>query len=109
MGDALLFALIILFTVLSFRNGVSGESILITADGKEYLYPADEERTVSVEGPLGITEIEIRGGTARITDSPCPQKTCMTKSIGNTVTCLPNRVMIVNPEKEREEADTVAY
>ena len=108
-GDTIIIALLIILSVLSFRTIKSGESISISADGREFIYPADEDRTVQAEGPLGITTIEIKNGEAHITDSPCPNKTCMKQSIGNTITCLPNRIVIVNPEKTVREVDTVAY
>jgi hypothetical protein len=64
----------------------------------EWIYPLSIDRDVSVAGPLGDTRIEIRGKSARIVDSPCPNKTCIASGAiakpGQWLACLPNRVFV---------------
>lgn len=59
---------------------------------------ADVERTIAVQGPLGVTRIEIRGGSARVISSPCPDKICVRMGwlsrVGEYAACLPNRVVM---------------
>ncbi|MBC8285024.1 MAG: NusG domain II-containing protein [Nitrospinae bacterium] len=40
-------------------------------------YSLSKDRITQVEGPLGLTEIEIRDGKARILRSPCKLKVCI--------------------------------
>lgn len=103
---ALIFIVLIAFSFSSFSGGE--DEVLIEADGKEYRYPLSEERTVSVLGPLGQTVIEIKDGDVRIIDSPCPNKTCLDTRMGNTICCLPNRVL-VTLEASDSEVDAYAY
>jgi len=59
---------------------------------------ADVERTIAVQGPLGVTRIEIRGSSARVVSSPCPDKICVRMGwlsrVGEYAACLPNRVVM---------------
>ena len=41
-----------------------------------------------------LEDIEIKDGRVRITDSPCPNKTCISQGWHNPLVCLPNKVMI---------------
>lgn len=63
-----------------------------------FLYPLAEDRTLQVKGPLGLTEVQIRGGAVWVEDSPCTNKVCIAmghiSSSGQYVACLPNRVFV---------------
>lgn len=79
----------------------SGDKILFVA-------PLDQTRTVALEGPLGITELEIRDGSVKVLDSPCPNKTCIrmgeARHSGDLIACVPNRLIIrIEGEKSEEE------
>jgi hypothetical protein len=73
------------------------QTVLIDAEGKPaYTLPLIEDRTVSVDGPAGITVVEIRGKMARIIDSPCQNKLCIQQGwiASGALVCLPNRVVV---------------
>ena len=59
---------------------------------------ADVERTIAVQGPLGVTRIEICGNSARVVSSPCPDKICVRMGwlsrVGEYAACIPNRVVV---------------
>ncbi len=102
-GDKFLIALLLLLNLISFPLIVSfhtkGKTLLIEIDNKElYRLPLSTERIIHVKGRLGITEIEISDGRARITKSPCPNKICIRMGWINfsngTSVCVPNRVVI---------------
>ena len=103
---AVLFIILILISSL-FLSG-AGDEVLINANSKEYRYPLSDDRIIRVEGPLGETTIEIKDMKARITDSPCPNKTCLYTRMGNTICCLPNRVLLTFSESS-DGVDTYAY
>ena len=80
-------------------------SVCLKSDTGEWVFPADACETVNVTGPLGVTVIEISGGSAHITASPCINQTCVTggvvRSPGQWLACLPNRVMLyITPSSE---------
>lgn len=103
---AILFTAIILLSFKAFP--AKGDEIIINADGREYRYPLSDDRIIRVEGTLGETTIEIKDMKARITDSPCPNKTCLYTRMGNTICCLPNRVLLTFSESS-DGVDTYAY
>ena len=73
-------------------------------------YSLDEDRSVTVTGPVGETVVEISGGRARIVSSDCPTQSCTHGSIERcpqTLVCLPNEV-VVTVEGEGQ-ADAIAY
>jgi len=78
-------------------------------DGKPvYILPIDKNNTVSVEGPLGKTQIEIKDHRVRVTESPCKNKLCIRQGWTHhgTIICLPNRI-IVTIEDESPQNGTV--
>ena len=74
--------------------GQKGSRVVVNAAGVKYEYSAELDGTYSVPGELGPTTFEIKGGRVRITDSPCPNKTCISQGWNNPLVCLPNKVMI---------------
>ncbi|MDA8410492.1 MAG: NusG domain II-containing protein [Treponema sp.] len=95
--------------------GRSGDRLVVRIDGQsgQWEYPLDQDREVRVPGPLGITVVDIAGGRAAITDSPCPNKTCvLAGSIsrgGQWVACLPNKVFVRLVGGDGEGFDAAAY
>ena len=74
--------------------GKKGSRVVVKAAGVKYEYSASQNGTYSVPGELGPTTFEIKDGRVRITDSPCPNKTCISQGWHNPLVCLPNKVMI---------------
>ncbi len=71
----------------------------IKSFSREWILPLDGgERIIHVEGPLGVTEVEIDKSTVRIVKSPCKNKICVRSGAisrpGQWVACLPNRVIV---------------
>jgi len=86
-----------------------GHTVVIALDNKPmYLLPLDKDRTVSVEGPIGKTTIEIRNSRVRVLDSPCKNKLCVRQGWieRGALVCLPNRVA-VTIDNGKETGNTV--
>lgn len=70
----------------------------IESRGTEWVYPIDEDRSVTVPGPHGDTVVEVKDGMVRFKESPCPDHVCMLrgwmKNAGEWEACLPNEVMV---------------
>lgn len=68
------------------------------ASGSDFEVPAWTQQELRIDGPLGITRIEIDNGRARVVASPCEQKICILagwlEHTGETAACVPNRVAI---------------
>jgi hypothetical protein len=94
--------------------GGQGRAIVeVRGPSGQWVFPVDSRQSLEVEGPLGITTVEIAGGSARVVDSPCPEKICVkTGAIsrpGQAIACLPNRVIVVIRGAERDEIDAFSF
>ena len=94
--DILIIILVAVAGIFLTVRGLSqkGSRVVVNAVGVKYEYSAELDGTYSVPGELGPTTFEIKGGRVRITDSPCPNKTCISQGWHNPLVCLPNKVMI---------------
>ncbi|MEW6552760.1 MAG: NusG domain II-containing protein [Actinomycetota bacterium] len=105
-GDVILVLAVIALSVFLIAQGVAGAGtgsrleIRVTAGGKEVLTrPLDGGPVrLTVEGFSGESYLEVADGRARMVDSACPDKLCVKtgwiSSPGESIVCLPNRVVI---------------
>jgi hypothetical protein len=101
LADAVLFSLLMLASLsgmfLIHQVVSQGQTVRIEMDGKPvYILPIDSNKAVSVEGPLGKTQVEIKDHKVRITESPCNNKLCIHQgwTQQGTIICLPNRIIV---------------
>ncbi len=95
--------------VVLFASALAGAAWAATAPGGErivaesagrivFTAPLGADRTFSLQGPLGETIVALRGGAARILDSPCVHKVCMGMGevgrSGDLLACVPNRIIL---------------
>ena len=111
--------LILLIVALGFGLGYSiyqnkttiNPEAIITVDGKEYgRFPLDESRTLRIETENGgYNVIVIADGAVDITEASCPDHICVDhrKATKNkdTITCLPNAVIITVENGEESDVD----
>jgi hypothetical protein len=83
---------------VSVYAGAAPASIVVTSGAGEWIYPLSEDRTIQVEGLIGVTVVSIENGKARIMESPCENKTCIASPpvmrTGDWSACLPNGVFV---------------
>jgi len=96
-------------------SGVN-ETGLVNVRGEKglWVFPVDSYESITVSGPLGDTVVEIAGGAARITSSPCLNQTCVISGSihvqGQWIACLPNRVMMYIDEGGKDsDVDASAW
>lgn len=100
----IILAAVILLTVFIYI-GVSaftakdGAEVLVTVDGKEYgVYSLNTDATVEVNTNLGHNTIRISGGKVTVSNADCPDGYCVSHiavaNVGETIVCLPHRVII---------------
>ncbi len=110
---ALSLAVFVLALVLTAAGGGREAVVLIEGQGASWAYPLDADVEVDVPGPLGVTHVQVHGGSAWVSDSPCTNKICISMGHigrpGTWVACLPNRVFVKVEGREGGEVDKVAY
>ncbi len=110
-GDVMVVALLVaaavgsLWLVSGAPAGVRGSEAVIEVNGREvHRFKLGADRRITVNGPLGRSVIEIKGTRVRMLRSPCRDKICVhtrwIDSAGQSVTCLPNRVVIRIPGRK---------
>ena len=117
LPDKILIAGLVIVALASFpairHFHHEGKRALIELDGETVgNFPLDEDRLIPVEGKLGTTRVEISVKGVRVLDSPCPYKLCIKsgsiRRSGETLVCLPNRVVVRITGDEGEEVDAVS-
>lgn len=93
-----------------------GDTVTVSVDGKHYgTYALHTDLTLSIRtGEDGEEEnlLVIRDGTARVESATCPDGICAAhKPIsreGESIVCLPHRVVITVQTSDGEEPDIIA-
>jgi len=113
---ALIIALVVFNLILIIKNPLNAEGSFaeIQVDQKKFARIAlAQYKIIKVSGPIGITEVEIDNGRARILKSPCQKKICIKSGYiqhaDRISACIPNRVLvrIVGVERNRDAVDTI--
>jgi hypothetical protein len=105
---ALLALCVLAFVVLGLRS--PGQSVQVRQkQGTVFTAPLSQDRSVELQGPLGVTRLEIMNGKARIVSSPCPYKVCIGMGEihreGEIVACVPNRLLVQVTGQQRAEKE----
>ena len=74
-----------------------GATVTVTVDGVTVAeYPLEKDGVYTLNGGSNILTIE--NGTARMSDSSCPDHICENKGkikyVGQTIVCLPNKLTV---------------
>ena len=116
IGDKFLIAALLILNGWLFASwGVGfskGDWVVVTVNQKETIrLPLDQDQKTHVKGPIGLTEIEVKNGHARIISSPCKNKVCIKSGYirysERLAACIPNRVVIRIVGKSHRGVDAV--
>lgn len=105
----------VLFAKNSLFHNEIGASVQITVDSIIYkTLPLDEDTSITIAGyDNGSNALQIKDGYASIISADCPDKLCQKqKKIrynGETLVCLPHRVIVSVISKEDKDIDSIAY
>ncbi len=111
---AILLAALLLFVGYNFLFKQSGDSVTISIDNQVYAtLPLNQDSTLTIPGENGGENIlEIKNGAASITYADCPDKLCVhqkeIKNQGETLVCLPHKVIVSVTSSEERELDGIA-
>ena len=82
----------------AFQNIGDGMQVRITTEQGDFMYPLHIERTLSFEGPVGITSIKIFDSKVVVLASPGRKQICVNAGYiernGQWLACLPNRIFL---------------
>jgi hypothetical protein len=76
-----------------------GQEVSIYVNNREvYRLSLFERKTVSIQGIIGQTTVEIADGEVWVEKAPCPHQICKhmgkINRCGETIVCIPNRILI---------------
>jgi len=85
-------------TLLVYGNSAGTARVVVEAGNREWVYSLENDETVLVTGPLGISTIAIHDGKVHFEDSPCANQVCVASGTierpGQWIACLPNAVFV---------------
>lgn len=92
-----------------------GEKVVITVDGKEYkVLDLSEDTTFEIEEENGdVNLLEVKNGFVTMKQANCPDRLCVYQNPihynGETIVCLPHKVVITIKSAEESDIDASAY
>ena len=94
---ALALAVMVGFSLAAAAGG-EGQQVSIESAEGDFVYPLDEDREITLSGPIGTTDIVIRDGRVQVTRDPGRQQICVRQGwierTGEWLACLPSRIFI---------------
>ena len=115
-ADKILVAALLILNCWLFANWGTGFSkgdwVVVTVNQNETIrLPLNQDQITHVKGPLGLTEIEVKKGRARIVRSPCKNKVCIKSGYiryaDRLAACIPNRIVVRIVGKSHRGVDAV--
>lgn len=117
-NDVIMIAVIVIIALAAFvgvnlygEQNTKDAQAVVTIDGKEYgSYPLAEDTTVKIESENGgFNLLVIEDGAASVEEASCPDKICVRHKpidkTGETLVCLPNKVVVEIENGEAAEVD----
>lgn len=101
------------FFFIYFRSPGYGSRIEIRVDGKLYeTCPLNIDRKIRIPEKNPENIIEIKDNTVRMIYATCPDKSCVREGKksknGETIACLPHKIVITVKSRTKQDLDSVA-
>lgn len=89
-----------------------GDAAVVTVDGVEVArYPLSRDMETELTGLGGTNYLVIHDGMADVTEADCPDELCVHESAirydGETIVCLPHKLVVRIESSEKPEVDGV--
>lgn len=106
----MLLVLVAALSILLFRT--EGDTVTVTVDGKLYgEYPLNQSRSIEIRNGNGYNLLIIENGKAYVELANCPDGICSShrpiEHNGESIICLPNKVVIEVHKKAQEQPDII--
>ncbi len=101
-------AILAIFCAYQLRQKEEGNTVRVTIDGEEYgTYSLNKDQEIPIEIDGEVTNfLVITDGCADMIEANCPDQLCVEmKAVsveGETIVCLPNKVVVEVTESEAE-------
>lgn len=87
-----------------------GGSVVVMIDGKESArYALNKDTQITIKNGDSSNNLIIKDGFAKIVEASCPDKLCVKQNSisynGETITCLPNKVVVKIISETAPETD----
>jgi hypothetical protein len=115
-GDIILILVLITASVLLFvlkDNGKDGKLLKVSVNGSEICtLSLDEDIEYEIQGFISKNILIIENGKARMKEAGCPDKLCVKQGeiskAGESIICLPNRIIVSVEGGEESGIDATA-
>ena len=112
-----IFVLLLAGLLIATQKALSTDGavhVVVTVDGKSYgTYSLKREQVIRIETEYGYNELTIKDGKAGVTASDCKNQVCVhSMSIsqnGQSIICLPHKLVLQICAKEEGALDAVTY
>lgn len=102
---------------LLFNHKYANKYVEIYQNGKLYqkILVKDKEfkKTIEIKTRLGRNVVLIENGGVKMVDADCQDKICVKEgfksSVGQTIVCLPNKLVVEINGEDKSETDEVTY
>lgn len=98
---------------LIMATGKTGDTVTVTINKTVFgEYPLDQDRTVEIRTETTLNVLVIKDGKASVKSASCPDGICAShrpiSMAGESIICLPNKVVITVSSKKENLPDIVA-
>lgn len=106
---------LLVWGIYAYCNQNGADTVFVIQDGKQVgAYPLEEDKIVIVTwGEDEYNLLMISDGTAFMSDADCPDKLCVKQNPisgnGESIICLPHKLVIRIAAKEESKLDAVTY
>jgi len=109
-----IFVVLLMVAAVFYNNMDFGSTVTVTVDGEifgEYSLNSNQEIEITNSDGEVTNILLISDGTAKMTEATCPDLICVnTEAIskkGETIVCLPNKVVVTVESNEESDIDAV--
>ncbi len=110
----LLAGILVLFLLQTPWKKAPGQMVTISVDGMEYgTYSLEADAVIEIRNPAGVVTntLTIKDGAAKMTEASCPDQYCLHQKkirlTGETIVCLPNKVLVSVTGRDASALDAV--
>ena len=116
-ADIILFIVLVVVGIAASAwlalSGSAGDTVIIESDGDLYArYKLTDDRTVTVRNGSGTNVVRIHNGEVSVTQANCHNQVCVKhesiSSSGESIVCLPNKLMVRIEGSGGNEYDAVS-
>ncbi|WP_099468027.1 NusG domain II-containing protein [Konateibacter massiliensis] len=117
-NDIILIGIVVVLAIIGFAffqlTAKEGAEVVVTVEGQEYgVYPLNKEAEIEIKSNGGINVLVIKDNKAKMMEADCPDELCVNQQpaiskTGETITCLPHKVVVTVKNGEESEVDAIA-